>query len=181
MKSLVEGLLTMARADAGTLEMQKERLDPGALVRESVELAAPLARRRQVRLSVAAPAVEVTGDPGRLAQVVTNLLANAIHYNRPEGEVRVSLEAVGADAVLAVADTGCGIPKEDRPHLFERFYRVDRARELGGSGLGLALCKSIVDAHGGTISFTTEVGQGSNFVVRLALGAPAPGAYSGGH
>ncbi len=85
----------------------------------------------------------------------------------------MTLEADGAEAVLTVADTGCGIPDEDRAHIFERFYRVDKARsrELGGSGLGLAICKSIVAGLGGSIHFTTELNRGTTFVVRLPLGS----------
>jgi heavy metal sensor kinase len=171
MRALVEGLLTLARADAGTLEVRRERVDLGAVAGESAALAAPLARQMQVGLAVEARRVEVTGDPGRLAQVVTNLLANAINYNHPGGEVSVTLQAAGAEAVLAVADTGYGIPEEDRAHIFERFYRVDKARSraLGGSGLGLAICKSIVEAHHGTITFTTELNCGTTFFVRLPL------------
>jgi signal transduction histidine kinase len=83
--------------------------------------------------------------------------------------VRVRLDVAAGEAVLAVADTGCGIPQEDWPHLFERFYRVDRARSRasGGTGLGLAICKTIVEAHGGAIGFDTEPGRGSTFWVRL--------------
>jgi signal transduction histidine kinase len=95
-----------------------------------------------------------------LCQVVTNLLSNAVQYNCPGGEVRVRLGASAAEAVLSVTDTGCGIAEEDRPHFFERFYRVDKARSRasGGSGLGLATCKSIVEAHSDTIGFETAPG-----------------------
>ena len=122
-----------------------------------------------------APA-EVAGDAGRLGQVVTNLLSNAMQYNRPGGTVPVRLAATAGAAVLTVADTGCGIPEEDRPHLFERFYRVDKARSRasGGNGLGLAICKSIVEAHGGTIGFSSEVDRGSTFWVRLPAERPWP-------
>ena len=109
------------------------------------------------------------GDDGRLTQVVTNLVSNAIQYNRPGGSVHVSLNAKDGWAELAVEDTGVGIPSEDCPHLFERFYRVDKARSRasGGQGLGLAICKSVVEAHSGKIGFTTEPGKGSTFWVRL--------------
>src|SRR5262249_15999302 len=131
--------------------------------------------------SVDAPPLETTGDVTRLAQVVTNLVTNAINYNHSGGSVTVTLAAEDHEAVLTVADTGCGIPEGDRPPIFERFYRVDKARsrELGGSGLGLAICKSIVEGLGGTIHFTTELHRGTAFVVRLPLGtsslkAPSP-------
>jgi len=172
MRSLVDGLLTLARADAGKLELKRQSFDLGALVTETVDLLAPLAAEKNVVLSVQAPSLEMTADPTRLAQVVTNLAANAIHYNRPGGSVTVALEAGGREAVLTVADTGQGIPEEDRAHIFERFYRVDKARsrEQGGSGLGLAICWSIVEALGGSIHFTTEVNQGTTFTVRLPVG-----------
>jgi signal transduction histidine kinase len=171
MKGLVEGLLTLARADAGRLEMTRARLDLGELGTESAALLEPLAAAAGVRLSLACGAVAVTGDAGRLTQVVTNLLTNAIHYNHAGGAVTVKVEQTAGEAVLTVADTGCGIPAADREHIFERFYRVDKARsrELGGSGLGLAICKSIVEAHGGAIRFTSEVDRGTTFELRLPL------------
>ncbi len=111
------------------------------------------------------------------AQLAMNLVGNAIHYNRPDGCVTVSVRSEGADALLVVEDTGPGIPVEDQPHLFERFYRVDqsRSREDGGNGLGLSIAKSIVDAHGGGISFTSQPGEGSRFEVRLPLHVPQTG------
>lgn len=106
-----------------------------------------------------------------MAQVTTNLLTNAIRYNCNGGSVRVSLDTDGSYALLTIADRGPGIPVESQPHIFECFYRVDKARsrQEGGRGLGLAICKTIVEAHGGTITFHGEVGQGTTFVVRLPL------------
>jgi heavy metal sensor kinase len=169
MTGLVNGLLTLARADAGRLDLQRQPVDLRRVVEENVALFRPLAEKKGVSLVAdLAPAV-VTGDAGGLGQVVTNLLSNAAQYNRPGGEVCLRLGVSDGAAVLSVADTGCGIPAEDRPHIFERFYRVDKARSRaqGGSGLGLAICKSIVEAHGGTIDFETEPGRGSTFWVRL--------------
>jgi heavy metal sensor kinase len=173
MKALVEGLLTLARSDAGKLELRRQPLDLAMLVSDVASLLEPLAAQKNVHLSLQAAPLEMMGDLTRLSQVVTNLVSNAINYNRPKGNVSVTLEADGGDAVLTVADTGCGIPEEDRLHVFERFYRVDKARsrELGGSGLGLAICKSIVEGHGGSIHFTSEVNRGTTFVVRLPRGS----------
>jgi heavy metal sensor kinase len=169
MRGLVDGLLTLARVDAGNLDIQRQEIDLGVLVQESADLLVPLAEEKHVALRVSADSVEMTGDPGRLNQVITNLLTNAIHYNHPGGDVAATVAASEQDVVLKVADTGCGIPEEDAPHIFERFYRVDRARSRGqgGCGLGLAICKSIVEAHGGTIGFSSEEGQGTTFFVRL--------------
>jgi heavy metal sensor kinase len=175
MTALVEGLLTLARADAGTLELRHEPVDLTRVVGDTVDLFAPLALRKEVKLSSDLDAVTVTGDAGRLAQVVTNLVGNAIQYNQPGGTVHVHLTTREGQALLSVQDTGCGIPQEDRPHLFERFYRVDKARsrESGGNGLGLAICKSIVEGHGGTIGFDSTAGRGSTFWVRLPATGPA--------
>ncbi len=172
MTALVEGLLTLARADAGKLDPQRQHVALGPLVEECVHQLRPLAQGKNVTLQADLAPVEVTGDPVRLAQVVTNLLGNAVQYNRPGGAVHIRLEAGEAGAVLSVRDTGVGIPEEDRPHIFERFYRVDkaRARTSGGNGLGLAICKSIVEAHGGTIGFETRAGEGTTFWVRLPAG-----------
>ena len=109
-----------------------------------------------------------------IAQVASNLIANAIHYNKPDGQIRVKVRAEGAEAVLTVRDTGPGISPEDLGQIFQRFFRVDqsRTRPAGGTGLGLAICKSIVEAHGGSIECESVVGKGSTFRVRLPMGEP---------
>ncbi|HTU19414.1 MAG TPA: ATP-binding protein [Gemmataceae bacterium] len=169
MTALVDGLLTLARADAGKLGLQLQAVDLRQLIEESVELFRRMAESKGLTLEARLAPAEVTGDPASLAQVVTNFLSNAVRYNRPTGAIRVELSVTDGEALFAVADTGCGIPVEDRPYLFERFYRVDKARSRasGGNGLGLAICKSIVEAHGGAIGFETELECGSRFWVRL--------------
>lgn len=171
MKSIVEGLLALARNDAGQQDQQIEMLDWGTLVRDTVAALVTLAAEKNISIDVQAVSLLVCGDSTKLNQVVTNLVCNAIYYNRPGGTVDVTLAAVGPEAVLTVSDTGCGIPAADQPHIFERFYRVDKARsrDFGGSGLGLAICKSIVEGQGGRIGFTTEVDKGTTFVVHLPL------------
>ncbi|MGE3817828.1 MAG: sensor histidine kinase [Isosphaeraceae bacterium] len=183
MNALVEDLLTLANVDAGKIDANKTQVDLGALAEEGVELLRPLAEARGVRVEVATSAepVWVFCDPGRLAQVVMNLVGNAITYNRPGGSVSVSASIDQEDeamAVLIVDDTGVGISEEHLPRLFDRFYRVDlaRAREdrerSGGGGLGLAICQGVVEAHGGSISVTSRLGVGSAFEVRLPRHAP---------
>jgi len=105
------------------------------------------------------------------SQVITNLLTNAIHYNKDGGEIRVTTAAEPASAVLTVADTGAGIAEDDQPYIFERFYRADksRARANGRSGLGLAISKAIVDAHGVRIDVMTKPGEGTSFIIRLPV------------
>lgn len=169
MKSLVDDLLMLARADAGKLELRREPIDLALIVEECAELLEPLAQQRKVRLVHGSARASLVGDPDRLARLVMNLATNAIVYNRPGGEVHLRIENIEGDVVLKVLDNGVGIPEADLPLLFERFYRVDKARsrDIGGSGLGLAICRSIVEAHGGTISVLSKLGQGTTFAVRL--------------
>jgi heavy metal sensor kinase len=169
MRCLVDALLTLARIDSGELVLRQGRFDLGDVATECAELLRPLAAQKQLRWELSVASVEITGDPERIAQVIMNLLTNAVHYNREGGEVRLSVARDTEGTVLTVSDTGIGIPPEDQPHIFERFYRADKARsqELGGSGLGLAICQSIVQAHGGSIALTSEVNQGTRFIVRL--------------
>ncbi len=172
MKAVVDGLLTLARADAREANLRRERVNLRALVEETLSLLGPLAQEKKVAMKLHADSVQVTGDPDRLREVVTNLVTNAVRYNREGGRVDVTLKAEGGDTVLVVADTGMGIPEGDQPHVFERFYRVDKARgrDEGGSGLGLAITKWIVEAHGGSIAFTSREGEGSTFTTRLPRG-----------
>jgi heavy metal sensor kinase len=170
MRSLVDSLLVLARADAGRLELRRERFDLAASVEECAAMLAPLASQRNVELTAATDApAEVVADRMRVTQVITNLMNNAIAYNRDGGRVRVSVGRDDGVAVLTVADTGVGIAPDEQADVFARFFRTDKARsrEAGGSGLGLAICKSIVDAHGGDIRFASRPGEGTTFTVRL--------------
>jgi signal transduction histidine kinase len=108
---------------------------------------------------------DIAGDRRRLAEVLQNLLDNAIQYTLPGGQIMVSAETGENEVILTVSDTGIGIPKADQPRIFERFYRVDvaRSREAGGTGLGLAIAKHLVDVHGGRLWVESEVSQGSQF------------------
>jgi len=169
MKALTESLLQLARLDAGQEPMKRERFDLARVARECVELVRPLAAERGLQIHCQVSTLECVGDAERLGQVITNLLTNAIHFNRDQGEVRLSARTEDGAVLLTVADTGQGIPAEDIPHLFERFYRVDKSRSRiqGRNGLGLAICKAIVEAQGGTIEVASQVGVGSICTVRL--------------
>ncbi len=169
MKSLVDDLLTLARADAGRLELKAMRVDLAAIAEECAGLLETVAARRGIRVEVATTPAELSADPDRLAQVATNLIANAILHNRAGGRVTVSTTSEEFEVVLTVADTGVGISEVDLPLLFDRFYRVDpaRSREHGGSGLGLAICRSIVEAHDGRIAVESRLGAGTTVTVRL--------------
>jgi two-component system, OmpR family, sensor kinase len=168
MRKLIESLLALARLDAGQEVLKRLRFDFSKTVSDCAELVKPMADERGVKISSALESIEITGDSERLAQVVTNLLTNAIQYNRAEGEVNVTLELQSGFAVLTVADTGAGIPPEDLPRVFERFYRAEKSRTgAGNSGLGLAISKAIVEAHGGNIEVSSELDRGTIFTLRL--------------
>jgi heavy metal sensor kinase len=169
MRKLIESLLELARLDAGQETLKRLRFNLSPMANDCVEIVRPLADGRGVKILSELAPLEITGDSGRLAQVVTNLLTNAIQYNREGGEVRVKLESQGDLVVLTVSDTGRGIPAEDLPRVFERFYRGDKSRTVanGNAGLGLAISKAIVEAHGGTIGVSSRPDVGTTFTVRL--------------
>ncbi|MDR3456343.1 MAG: ATP-binding protein [Verrucomicrobiae bacterium] len=170
MRKLIESLLELARFDAGQEILKRHPFDLASTVKDSVELVQALAEERRVKLVSELLPLSVIGDSERIAQVITNLLTNAIQYNQPDGEVRVKLEAQGNLAVFTVADTGKGIAPEDLPRVFERFYRADKSRTgAGNSGLGLSICKAIVEAHGGTIEMASVSSAGTTCTVRLPI------------
>jgi heavy metal sensor kinase len=170
MRRLIESLLELARFDAGQEVLKRLEFDFGKTVSDSVELVQTLAEQKSVKIISEISPLEISGDPERLAQVITNLLTNAIQYNRPSGEVRVELHSENGLAVLKISDTGQGIAPEDLPRVFERFYRADQSRTgAGNAGLGLSICKAIVEAHGGTIEVASEAGVGTTFTVRLPV------------
>lgn len=171
MRRLIEALLELARFDAGQEVLNRQRFDVSRTVSECVDMVQSLADERNVKISAEVKPTEITGDALRLAQVVTNLLTNAVQYNHPNGEVRVTLVERGGLAILQIVDTGKGIAPDTLPRIFERFYRADESRTGGGNaGLGLSICKAVVEAHGGTIEVSSRENAGSTFVVRLPTG-----------
>lgn len=169
MRSLVEELLLLARADAGQLIQRRERCDLRDTIESILTMLKPMSETHSVSLQSTLAECEVIGDPERFADVVRNLVENAILYNRAGGEIAIALEVLDGEAVLTVTDTGIGIAEEDQAKIFERFFRADeaRSRERGGNGLGLAICKETVEAHGGTIALSSRLGEGTQVTVRL--------------
>jgi two-component system, OmpR family, sensor kinase len=169
MRRLTESLLELARLDAGQQQIQPAPFDLAETARACVELIQPLADQRAIRIHCDLTPTQLTGDAARLSQVITNLLANAIQYNKPPGEIKITTRPENDMAVLTVADTGQGIAPEDLPHIFERFYRADKSRTHTSdhTGLGLAICQSIVEAHGGRITVQSTPGNGAEFTVTL--------------
>ncbi|RME86345.1 MAG: sensor histidine kinase [Caldilineae bacterium] len=170
---LVEQLLDLARLDAGQTRMVFAPVDMAALLKRVCERMRPLALEKDITLScVAEEGIWLEGDGDRLMQVFGNLIDNAIRHTPQDGEVRCTLQRsadVPGTVEVAVSDTGSGIPPEDLPHVFERFYQVDKSRRRRNSGLGLAIVQEIVQAHGGQVGVESELGRGSRFWVRLPL------------
>jgi signal transduction histidine kinase len=171
---LTASLLNLARADSGQIPITLESVDVAEVIGAAAEQARPAAEQRRVRLILnSAPQVRLAGDKVLLIQLTLNLLDNAVKYSPPGGEVTVGCENNDSEVVLRVRDTGIGIEPDAITHIFDRFYRVDRARSRaeGGAGLGLSISRWIAEAHGGSISVQSEPGKGSTFSVRLPFGA----------
>jgi heavy metal sensor kinase len=167
---LVGLLLTLARADTGQIPISAEAVNLPDLVASALEQQNPAAREKGIALSIAgSPAVTLKADEDLLLQLLLNLLDNAIKYTPQGGQVTVGWNLHGRQVELWVRDTGIGIASEHLPHLFDRFYRVDKARSRaeGGAGLGLSICRWIAEAHGGSISAASAPGQGTTFRVVL--------------
>jgi two-component system phosphate regulon sensor histidine kinase PhoR len=164
---LTDDLLMLSKMDADRLNLEISRLSVSQFVESCVETTQRPAAEKDLRVSVnlAQRLPDIAADRRRLAEILQNLLDNAIQYTPPGGQIMVSASADSDEVTFTVSDTGIGIPQADQPRIFERFYRVDvaRSREVGGTGLGLAIAKHLVEVHGGRIWVDSEVGQGSQF------------------
>ncbi|MFM7289928.1 MAG: sensor histidine kinase [Planctomycetia bacterium] len=177
LSKLANDLLLLAETGDDMRVRPRERVDLGAIARQTVAMFGGVAEERSVGLALepAATSIQVAGDASQLRQVFGNLLDNAIRFTDEGGKVSVSIAADddGREAVVAVTDTGCGIAVEHLDHVFDRFYKTDPARSHGqaarGGGLGLAICRSIVERHGGSIGVASLPGRGTSFTVRLPL------------
>jgi heavy metal sensor kinase len=169
MSRMVDNLLTLAQVDEGRLELLRGRVRLDEAIEAAVGPLLPLAAAKGIRVDVGGVSSEAEADPRRLHQVLANYVDNAIKYTRPGGEVHVTSWRRDGEVGVTVTDDGPGIPAQDRVHVFDRFFRVDRARgrEVGGGGLGLAICREIAAAHGGRVWVESEEGQGSAFSVAL--------------
>ena len=170
--ALVQRLLDQARVESGKLVLQLRALDLEAVAKPIVASFEKKAAAIGVNLHLHSQgAIEVEADEPRLQQIFVNLIDNALRYTAQGGTVRVELEAREREASITVSDTGIGIPYRDIPHVFERFYVVDRARarDGGGAGLGLSIVKEIVEAHGGTVRVDSVLGSSTRFTVLLPL------------
>jgi len=172
---LTRDLLDLSRVERGALDV--EPVDLVGLVKEVVGGYADRAEERRIKLSTEVePGVALRGDRAQLGLLLSNLIDNALRYTPAKGAVCVRLNAAESRAVLQVHDTGQGIPAGELSRVFERFYRVDkaRARQTGGTGLGLAIVRHVAEAHGGTVRVESELGRGSTFTVALPVAGPPP-------
>ena len=179
---IIEDLLELSRIESGRISFRSDPIDIHAVIDRALSTIKPLAEKKghQLKVSVNTTLSTAEGDEDRLVQVLTNLLDNAVKYTPAGGTITVgageapiprTAEPADGAIELTVSDTGIGIPESDRPRVFERFYRVDKARsrELGGTGLGLAIVKHIVEGHGGQVWVEAHEPKGSRFVVRLPI------------
>jgi two-component system, OmpR family, sensor histidine kinase CiaH len=178
MERLAGDLLMLARSDTNELELEVGEIDLGAFVADVARRVRPLAIDRGITLaSHAADApILVEGDPDRLEQVLLALLDNALKHTPSGGHVTLSVQQPGGDATVQVSDDGEGIAAEHLPRIFDRFYRIDRARSRahGGTGLGLAIARSLVMAHGGQLTIDSDLGRGTTVTIRLRVSSQTP-------
>jgi two-component system OmpR family sensor kinase len=173
MRKLTEALLELARYDSDQEKVPRTRVDLAAVATDVVKLVRPLAAQRQLEIITDFSPAPTLGNADRLAQVVTNLLSNAIEYSKSQGQIRITTRAHEKEVLLIMQDQGEGIPPDDLPHIFKRFHRADksRSRAQGHSGLGLSICQSIVEAHGGEITVASQLGEGTTFTLCLPASA----------
>lgn len=167
---IISDLLTLVQMDTKNMKLNRQNIRMSELVQDTIHKLTPMAQKRQQAIAAdIQDEGEMYADGIKLQQVVYNLMENAVKYTQPGGRIQVRLFKTGKDVNITVSDNGPGIPKDDLPHIFDRFYRVDKARsrETGGTGLGLSIVKQIVMLHGGNVTVKSEEGQGATFTVEL--------------
>jgi signal transduction histidine kinase len=179
LNDLVERLFDVTRIQTGQLEIMVEPIDLVAIVRSAVDVSAVLANAPTIRFSAKPASVIVRGDAGRLEQVFLNLLANALEHAAGSGAIDVVVRRSGSFAVVEVRDYGAGIAAEDLSIVFEAYTRLRQPQRATGLGLGLFVSREIVAAHGGTITATSRIGDGTTISVRLPAAPRAPKRTSG--
>ena len=170
MSRILEDLLTLSKGDEGEISLEKEPVELGSIIEEVSRQGEIFGDEKNVKIVLAyLEPVMIMGDAHRLKQMVWILIHNAVKYTPSGGEVKITLQDMDGSIYFAIKDTGIGIPEQDLPKIFDRFYRVDKARSRqdGGSGLGLSICKYIVDRHQGTIEVESRLGEGTKFKIRF--------------
>jgi two-component system, OmpR family, heavy metal sensor histidine kinase CusS len=166
LSGIVENLLFLARAEAADGPIQRTEFDAESAVAKIIAFYEPLAEEHQVTIRRQGGG-DIYADPILFARAVNNLLENALRYTTPGGSILISIVTGAAQSEISIKDTGCGIAAEHLPHIFDRFYRADSSRSSEGAGLGLALVKSIIDLHGGSVTVSSEINRGTIITVTL--------------
>ena len=172
LSAIVSDLLTLVQMDSQNVKLTRENLSIAQLIKDNAHRLQPIANQKGQKIVLQLQdSCDIYADKSKLNQVIYNLMENAVKYTQASGVIRVSLQRQGRNAIFKVSDNGPGIPKENLPHIFDRFYRVDKARsrEKGGTGLGLSIVHQLVLLHGGAISVESEEGRGATFIVELPL------------
>ena len=172
LSAIVSDLLTLVQMDSQNVKLTRENLSIAQLIKENAHRLTPIANQKGQKIVLQLQdSCDIYADKSKLNQVIYNLMENAVKYTQASGVIRVTLQRQGRNAIFRVSDNGPGIPKENLPHIFDRFYRVDKARsrEKGGTGLGLSIVHQMVLAHGGSVTVDSEEGQGSTFTVELPI------------
>ncbi len=172
LSAIVSDLLTLVQVDAHSMRLDREKMSLSAVVKETAHRLEPMAQKRNHTVTLSLDdSGDMYADKSKLRQVIYNLLDNAIKYTQDGGKINLSIARSGRDIILTVSDNGPGIKAEHLPHVFDRFYRIDKARsrDSGGTGLGLSIVRQIVLLHGGSIRAVSEEGKGSSFIVELPI------------
>ena len=172
LSAIVSDLLTLVQMDSQNVKLTRENLSIAQLIKENAHRLTPIANQKGQKIVLQLQdSCDIYADKSKLNQVIYNLMENAVKYTQASGVIRVTLQRQGRNAIFRVSDNGPGIPKENLPHIFDRFYRVDKARsrEKGGTGLGLSIVHQLVLLHGGSINVESEEGRGATFIVELPL------------
>ena len=172
LSAIVSDLLTLVQMDSQNVKLTRENLSIAQLIKDNAHRLTPIANQKGQKIVLQLQdSCDIYADKSKLNQVIYNLMENAVKYTQASGVIKVSLQRQGRNAIFKVSDNGPGIPKENLPHIFDRFYRVDKARsrEKGGTGLGLSIVHQLVLLHGGAISVESEEGRGATFIVELPL------------
>ncbi|MEZ7872352.1 MAG: HAMP domain-containing sensor histidine kinase, partial [Eubacteriales bacterium] len=172
LSAIVSDLLTLVQVDAHSMRLDREKMSLSAVVKETAHRLEPMAQKRNHTVTLSLDdSGDMYADKSKLRQVIYNLLDNAIKYTQDGGKINLSIVRAGRDIIFTVSDNGPGIKAEHLPHVFDRFYRIDKARsrDSGGTGLGLSIVRQIVLLHGGSIRAVSEEGKGSSFIVELPI------------